>query len=124
MRTLLRRIVGWVAVYTLALQVLGTGLQPGFAGTHASFDPLSITCLNGDGATAGDLGKSGGTSGTHGCDHCVLCSTTPAPSAPAAATWIAFIVRPAGLALRAESAPPKTATLHTPDFPRGPPQTM
>ena len=85
---LLRRAVGLVAAYAIALQAVLSGI---LAAEHASADPLSIICASDYSDDSGGLPQHEG----HDCGPCVLpCGANPAltpsstalPLAPVSAT--------------------------------------
>jgi hypothetical protein len=82
----LRRAIGWIAIYALALQsILGGGAS------HAAFtldrtggfDPPAIICLTShDGQDAGqstgqNTGQVPGNEASHPCGPCALCAPPP-----------------------------------------------
>ena len=88
MARLLRRAVGLVAAYAIALQAVLSGV---LTAEHASADPLSIVCASDYSDDSGDLPQHEG----HDCGPCVLpCGASPAltpsstvlPLAPVSAT--------------------------------------
>ena len=78
MRTGVKRAVGWVAIYAVAVHTLLTGFDPALAAVPGSFDPLAITCLTGDhdNAAADTTGSLPNVEKVHACKHCILCGAT------------------------------------------------
>ena len=88
MTELLRRAVGLVAAYAIALQALLSGI---LTAEHANADPFSIVCANDGSDDSGDLPQHE----DHDCGPCVLpCGANPTltpsstvlPRAPVSAT--------------------------------------
>jgi hypothetical protein len=88
MARLLRRAVGLVAAYAIALQAVLSGI---LTAEHAIADPLSIICASDDSDDPGGLPQHEG----HDCGPCILsCGANPAltpsstvlPLAPVSAT--------------------------------------
>ena len=80
----LRRAIGWIAIYALALQsILGGVSHPAFALDRASgFDPAAIICLTShDGRTGRNIGQETGqvpgNEDSHPCGPCALCAPPP-----------------------------------------------
>ncbi len=78
MRVWLRRSVGLLAIYLIAL----TAILSSFSGPQpasAAFDPFSVICHSGpQDASQTDTGPATPASlPNHGCDHCTLCSAAP-----------------------------------------------
>jgi hypothetical protein len=81
----LRRAIGWIAIYALALQSIlgGVASHPAFALDRASgFDPAAIICLASHDGSAGqdagqDTGQRPGNEAGHPCGPCALCAPPP-----------------------------------------------
>ncbi len=81
----LRRAIGWIAIYALALQSIlaGVASHPAFALDRASgFDPAAIICLASHDASAvqtqdGNTGQVPGNETSHSCGPCALCAPPP-----------------------------------------------
>ena len=77
MRVWLRRSVGLLAIYVIALTtILSTFSAPRPA--SAAFDPFSIICHSGTGTTASADQAPAEQAPAKACDHCTLCNATPA----------------------------------------------
>jgi hypothetical protein len=104
----LRRAIGWIAIYALALQSIlgGAAAHPAFALDRASgFDPAAIICLNSHDASAGlsssrntgqdtetrqDTSKIPGGEDGHSCGPCALCASAPSLAGSQAVTLFAI----------------------------------
>jgi hypothetical protein len=102
----LRRAIGWIAIYALALQsILGaTASRPAFALDRASgFDPAAVICLaSHDGSAGQDTGRDAGQStgpntgqrpgdeASHRCGPCALCAPPPSLAGTQAVTALAI----------------------------------
>jgi hypothetical protein len=100
----LRRAIGWIAIYALALQSIlgGVASHPAFALDRAGgFDPAAVLCLASHEGSAGQNqgespGQVPGNDTSHPCGPCALCA--PPPSLAAQVTT--------PLALEAFASPP------------------
>ncbi|MFA6265390.1 MAG: DUF2946 family protein [Pseudolabrys sp.] len=117
MPTAIRKIVGILAIYAIALNtILAMALAPVPAG--AAFDPLTVICHS-----VGDQTPDGQPAApSKACDHCTLCGTAAAP-ANAIDDVLAFTLRPSDLiaVLRPGEAPRAVSVVATPNLARGPP---
>jgi hypothetical protein len=90
----IKRIVGWAAIYLIALQTILLGLTPvvGFRSIFA--DPLLVICRSNDHAPTSSSGASGNEDHHpgNGCDHCTLCNTSAPPLVPFIALSNLFLV--------------------------------
>jgi hypothetical protein len=75
----IRRAVGWVAIYAVALHAILIGFVP-IAANGTSVDPFSVICHSATG-TPGDEAPAKPGPG-HACEHCNLCSAVALPPAP------------------------------------------
>ena len=81
MRVWLRRSVGLLAIYVIALTtILSSFSAPRPA--SAAFDPFSIICHSGPQSetAAGQQPAAPASLPTKACDHCTLCNAAPAAS--------------------------------------------
>jgi hypothetical protein len=79
----LRRAIGWIAIYALALHSILAGVagHPAFA-LDRGFDPAAVICLashDGGGAQNqdGNTGQVPGDETGHSCGPCALCAPPP-----------------------------------------------
>jgi hypothetical protein len=94
----LRRAIGWVAIYALALQSIlgGFAAHSAFALDRSSgFDPAAIICLTShDGSTgqntAQKTGQLPGEQDSRPCGPCALCAPAPSLAGPQVATPLAI----------------------------------
>jgi hypothetical protein len=92
----LRRAIGWIAIYALALQSIlgGVASHPAFALDRANgFDPAAIICLaSHDGGTSqgGSTGQLPGDQTGHPCGPCALCAPPPSLAGAQAVTPVAI----------------------------------
>jgi hypothetical protein len=92
----LRRAIGWIAVYALALQSIlgGVASHPAFALDRASgFDPAAVICLaSHDGSqTQGEsTGQVPGDQAGHPCGPCALCAPPPSLAGSQTVTPVAI----------------------------------
>lgn len=121
MRTGVRRALGLVAIYAIALHTILWGFSPP-AGASA-IDPFTVIChsINVD-ALPDQQDQPAHMVPGSACDHCALCSTL-APSPPDSAVYLHFL--PARLIdrLGLETAAPLDGARPSPKLARGPPQT-
>jgi len=114
----LRRAVGLVAIFAIALHGLLLGLAPLAA---AATDPFTIICHAPQSTSGQDQTPAGPDTGFHGCDHCNLCSAAAAPVA--VDDVLAGQLIPARLlqVLRPVSTAATISLATTPKLARGPP---
>jgi hypothetical protein len=102
----LRRAIGWIAIYAVALQsILGaTASHPAFALDRASgFDPAAVICLASHDGSAGQdtsqdtsrdagqtTGQRPGDEASHRCGPCALCAPPPSLAGTRAVTALAI----------------------------------
>ena len=122
MRSGWRKIIGVLAIYTVALHVVLVGLIP-FAAAATSTDPLSVICHSVPAGAAGDQDQGVPQPG-HACEHCNLCTALAPPPAPD--TPLAGNLAPARVlqVLRPLSTSAHTSLAANPKLARGPPQAM
>jgi hypothetical protein len=116
-----RRVIGLVAIYAIALNAILWGFSPPASTT--SIDPFIVICHSAGADTAGDPQQQPASPAhSTACDHCTLCSALPASSPPSAASYIQFL--PARLIdqLGLETAAPLNGLPPSPKLARGPPQ--
>ena len=124
MRTGAKRVVGWVAIYAVALHTLLVGFGLAAAAARDSFDPFAVTCLTG----AHDSIPADSTSGPVGseknqiCKHCAFCGIAASSAAPPQITLATAptLTQATGL-LWPISVAPRAAAPPNPHLPRGPP---
>ena len=122
MRSGWRKIIGVLAIYTVALHVVLVGLIP-FAAAATSTDPLSVICHSVPAGAAGDQDQGVPQPG-HACEHCNLCTALAPPPAPD--TPLAGNLAPARVlqVLRPLSTSAHTSLAANLKLARGPPQSM
>jgi hypothetical protein len=94
----LRRAIGWIAIYALALQSVLSGVvsHPTFALERANgFDPAGIICLTSHDVGAGrnqseNTGQVPGDETSHSCGPCALCAPPPSLAVSQVATPLAI----------------------------------
>ena len=121
MRGLARQVIGWVAIYAVALHVILLGLVP-IAANGDTVNPFSVICHSVTPIAAGNEtpGKPDLIPG-HACEHCNLCSAAPPPEP--AIVLIGNLV-PARLlhVLRPASHAQRAGIVFSPNLARGPPR--
>ena len=119
MRGLAKQVVGWLAIYSVALHVILLGLAP-IAAIGATVDPFSVICHSATTGTGDETPTKPDLIPGHACEHCNLCSAAPPP-----APEIALIgdLKPARLiqVLRPASQTPRAGIVFRPNLARGPP---
>jgi hypothetical protein len=130
----LRRAIGWIAIYAVALQsILGaTASHPAFALDRASgFDPAAVICLASHDGSAGqdtsrdagqNTGQRPGDEASHRCGPCALCPPPPSSAGTHAVTALAIdriAAQPGAVWRPVVSAFPRIAL--PPGGPRAPP---
>ena len=121
----IKRVVGWAAIYVIALQTIIFGLTPvvGFGSSLA--DPLLVICRSNDQPLTSNNGANGNEDHHpgNGCDHCTLCNTSPPPLVP----FIVFsnlVLVCFALILRPALCAPSISHFVGFKLARGPPQTV
>jgi hypothetical protein len=124
MRSRAKRIVGWVAIYAVALHILMLGLVPFNANGTDAVDPYSVICHS-----AVPAGQAGDETPSrpdlipgHACEHCNLANAVAPPPAPDVALFANMAPARVLHVLRPVSAPPRAAVTSDPKLARGPPQ--
>lgn len=118
-----RKIVGILAIYTIALNtILMAALAP--VPTAAAFDPLSVICHSIPDAAAGNPASPDGPPAKPGkaCDHCTLCGATT-PAAMSADAILTATLEPGTLVavLRPDETPRRASAVRSANLARGPP---
>lgn len=122
MRVWLRRSVGLLAIYAIALTtILSAFSAPRPA--SAAFDPFSIICHSGTDTAAATDQAPAQQAPTKACDHCTLCSATAAAFTGRVSIAVGRLDPPAVLHVLT----PVSTAAHAhfaahPHLPRGPPQ--
>lgn len=121
MRVWLRRSVGVLAIYVIALTTILSAfstLRP----ASAAFDPFSVICHSGAESAAATDQAPAQQGPTKACDHCTLCLVTAAlagrdavPAEQLNPPAVLHVVQPVPGAARSRFAA-------SPHLPRGPPQ--
>jgi hypothetical protein len=121
MRTSIRRLVSWVAIYAVALHAILLGVAPALAGGAAAGDPFAIIChSDAQGAASGEQAPGRPDVPGHACDHCILCSASAPPvlvsvfAGQLVPLRLLQVLQPASTAARSHPA-------ITPHLARGPP---
>jgi len=93
MRSLVRRVLGVVAITAIAMHTTLWGVMAVQAAAGAPVDPFSVICHSGAAAEkTGDQAPSDPTgSPAHACDHCTLCGTAAAPPVPQSVSAIRLL---------------------------------
>jgi hypothetical protein len=117
-----RRTVGWVAIYAVALHIILLGLVPFNADGSDAADPFSVICQSANSGQAGDTtpGKPDLIPG-HACEHCNLANAVAPPPAPDTALIVTLAPARVLHVLRPMSAPPRASVTSDPKLARGPP---
>lgn len=122
MRVWLRRSVGLLAIYAIALTTILSVAAPPTAG--AAFDPFSVICHSGTDTTAAATEKAPAQqSPAKACDHCTLCNAAPV----AAIAFDGFVIGVLTPAKPPRAARPAVSVSHddiggSPRQAQGPPQ--
>lgn len=121
MRVSGRRVISFLAIYAVALNLIFLGLAPVGASANA-IDPFSVICHSIAGTQGDEAPSKSGLIPGHACEHCNLCSIVAPPPAPDVALNIDF--RPVRIlqVLRPESTEPRAGLSSDPKLARGPPQ--
>jgi hypothetical protein len=125
MRTRVRRLVSWVAIYAVALHAVLLGIAPVISGSSVAGDPFSIICHS----DAQPFAPANQTPGSpdhvpgHACEYCNLCSASVPPPAPDGLIGTIPPLRVAHVLLPALSAP-RVGLASDPKLARGPPQVV
>lgn len=77
MRVWLRRSVGLLAIYVIALATILSAFSAQRPAS-AAFDPFSVICHSGTDAPAATEQAPAQQAPTKACDHCTLCNAAPA----------------------------------------------
>lgn len=80
MRVWLRRSVGLLAIYVIALTTILSAFSAQRPAS-AAFDPFSVICHSGTGTADATDQAPAQHAPTKACDHCTLCNGAPAASA-------------------------------------------
>jgi hypothetical protein len=117
MASLLRRAVGLVAAYAIALQAMLSGV---LTTAHAVADPFSIICAGDNPGDPDGLPQHEG----HDCGACVLTcgSTVPLPPSDGTVFPLALLSRVRHLTLSFEA--PRSPSRHEPHASRAPPSSV
>lgn len=121
MPTVLRKVVGILAIYAIALNsILWTALAP--VPTDAAFDPLTVICHSAGTDNAGQAPDGQPAAPSKACDHCTLCGTA-ASGSNAVDDVLAFTFEAGDLiaTLRPGHAAPAVSVVARPNLARGPP---
>ena len=116
----MRRAIGWLAAYVLALQAILAGVAPHLAASTdlmLAADPAAIICLSTHGGgtePTGDIPDGHGTS--DGSGHCPLCLSPPPLLVPQDRSRLAFC---ASATTVANVLPPARALIDLPSRPGG-----
>jgi len=122
MRVWLRRSVGLLAIYAIALTtILSTFSAPQPA--SAAFDPFSVICHSGSDAGATTDQAPSQQAPTKACDHCTLCGAASAALTGPDAIPAGRLDPPSVLhVLQPASSTAGSRFSASPHLPRGPPQ--
>jgi hypothetical protein len=120
MRGWSKKALSWVAIYTVALHTLLTGIAPALASAQDNVDPFSVICLHDAGAGA-PTGLPSGLMPGHACEHCNLCSAVAPPPTPDLVVFGNLMPSRLLQVLRPASAVPAAGIVYHPNLARGPP---
>ena len=125
MRTWVRRTIGYVTIYAVALHAVLLGVAPVIGGNSIASDPFSIICRSDPQAVAPTTQSpvSPDQLPGHACEHCILCSTSVAPPAPDVFIGTVLPLRIAHV-LRPALSTPRISLASDPKLARGPPQAV
>ncbi len=122
-RIKVRRAIGWIAAYAVALQTILGGIAPHLAIAADAFG-LAAICVsshNGGVGTAGDVPDDPGT-GSQAGGHCAMCVSSPPLVVPPTGNRVAiFYVTAAEVFLPTPLVPPFSKVASRPGGPRAPP---
>jgi len=120
MRQIGKQVMGWVAIYAVALHVILMGLIP-IAANGDTVNPFSVICHDTSAGTAGDEtpGNPDLAPG-HACEHCNLCSAAPPPE-PAVLPIGSLLPARVLHVLQPVSQAPRAGVAFAPHLARGPP---
>jgi hypothetical protein len=95
MRIWLRRSVGLLAIYVIALTAILSVFAPAMpaGATATAVDPFSVICHSGS-TTQSDDGSGPAAPASlpaKACDHCTLCNAAPAPAATFDGVVVAYL---------------------------------
>jgi hypothetical protein len=123
MRSLVRRVLGVVAIIAIAMHATLWGVMAVQAAAGAPVDPFSVICHSGAATEkTGDKTPSDPAgSPTHACDHCTLCGTAAAPPIPQSVSAIRLLPMRRLLALTASPAVSRNGIAVGSTRARGPP---
>jgi hypothetical protein len=120
MRARIRKVLGLVAVFVIALHtVLWAAVAP-FAAT-APIDPFTIVCHSEASGPADQAPANGAPLPAHACDHCNLCNSVAPPAAPDTALVVQFEPVRTLHVLRPVNIPRHHGVAADPRLARGPP---
>jgi hypothetical protein len=125
MRVRVRRLVGWAAIYAVALHTALLGVVPVVSGSLVASDPFSLICLS-QASTDGDTNQTPGRLDHklgHACEHCNLCSASVLPPAPDSLIGTVLPLRVTHV-LRPVISAPRIGLTSDPKLARGPPQLV
>ena len=97
MRIGIKRIVGLIAIYAIALQTILLGVAPVVGFGSIAVDPFFVICRSDSQSIAANAqtdGKEDRQPGK-GCEHCTLCNTASPPLVPVAGfgSWFCFVLQ-------------------------------
>jgi hypothetical protein len=127
LRSKLRWAIGWIAIYSLALQTILGSVAPRLV--PAAFDPtlpldLAAICLSSHGGAVGLPGDipDGSGNGSQVGDHCAMCTCSAPPLlAPPESIRIAFLVSASELIAPSPQVPSYSKAASHPGGARAPP---
>jgi hypothetical protein len=122
-RLKVRRAIGWIAAYAIALQTILGGIAPHLAIAADAFD-LAAICLSSHGGGVGTAGHvpDNPSTGSQAGGHCAMCASPPPFVAPPTGNRVAiFYVTTAEVILLAPPVPPFSKVASRPGGPRAPP---
>lgn len=120
MRSGVKRVLGVLAIYTIALHTILSGVVPMAAAS--AVDPFSVICHSGTQAAPAEQAPTAPVPSS-ACDHCTMCGAAAAPPVTLG-NIVAGQLLPAKLlhVLHPAAASPRDGLSSNPHQARGPPQ--
>ena len=121
----LKRSVGALAIFAIALHTLLWAFAVPAAAATGTLDPFSSICHSNGGAAAADQDQSAPASKpSAACDHCNLCAATPTSATPDVVLAGRLLPECVLAVLSPVSVERRDGVTSNPKLARGPPQPM